>query len=116
MHACVCVCVCVCVCLYARARAHTHTHSLTHSLSLSHTHRLKMGLAVGEPKCLGTAAVALCMAARHEDVEEDVLQHGKWVPLLGAGSEDAEDAQEREAVPEAALRYANVHRALLPYE
>ena len=76
--------------------------------------KFKMGLPVGERKCLGTAAIALCLAARHEDVEEDVLQHGKWVQLLGAGSESNSsnsDEQEREAVPEAALRLVLVVRA-----
>ena len=66
---------------------------------------------LGEPACLGTAAVALCEAARHEDVEEDPLYHGKWVDLQGAGADFTVDEQAPEPVATASVRVVLVVRA-----
>jgi hypothetical protein len=66
---------------------------------------------LGEPVCIGTAALALCEAARHEDVEEDPLKHGKWVDLMGAGRVWAADEQAPEPVATASIRAVLVVRA-----
>ncbi len=66
---------------------------------------------LGEPACVGTAALALCEAARHQDVEEDPLHHGKWVDLMGAGRGWAVDEQAPEPVAAASIRVVLVVRA-----
>ena len=75
--------------------------------------RLIEGSWVGEDKCLGTASILLCEMARHEDVEEDSLRHGRSVELFGSNRQDvSQPGQEWLAgVGQASVRIVMVVRA-----